>query len=558
MHFSLVLLHLGGAVLLLLYAVHLVRTGVETAFGHGLKVVMGRARGGVIWAAGGGTALAVLLQSSTAVAMLTCGFAATGLLPVPTGLALMLGADLGSAIVARLLSFDLGWLVPVCLFAGGILHLKTHSATAREVGRMILGIGFILLSLQMVGTATQPLREGAVLRSMSGYLAEDFVTAFLVGVVFTWVIHSSVASVLMLATFAAQGLLGMEAVIPMVLGANLGGGMIAFWLTRGTPAVAQRITTGNLLFRAIGALVALLAFEADALSQLLPHLGAPGAAVVNFHLLFNLALLVFGLPAVGLMMRAMLALRPDSPPAQHGDDLLARRVSVLDRSVIGTPRLALASATRELLRMGELVEIMTRPVMELFRSGNRAEIARLRDIDEVVNDAHTNIKLYLADMNRREMTAAEAQRSMDLIDVAINLEHAGDIVAKQLMPLADERAEKGLHFSAAGWEELTALHARLLENMHLALNVLISQDQPSARQLVVEKDRMRELARRTRDLHLQRLQCGTPESIETSGMHLEIVRGLKDLNSLMATVAYPLLSRNGDLLGSRLAAQSDS
>src|SRR5690606_23810786 len=112
-------------------------------------------------AAAGGTAMAVLLQSSTAVAILACGFAATGALPVGTGIALLLGADLGSAIVVRVLSFDLGWLIPVCLLLGGTMFLKLRGTRTRETGRIILGIGFVLMSLQLIAEATGPLREAS-------------------------------------------------------------------------------------------------------------------------------------------------------------------------------------------------------------------------------------------------------------------------------------------------------------------------------------------------------------------------------------------------------------
>jgi phosphate:Na+ symporter len=556
MHFSLVLLHLSGAVLLLLYAVHLVRIGVETAFGHGLRSLLRHAQTGRLRAAAGGTVLAVLLQSSTAVAVLICGFATTGLLPVPTGLAIMLGADLGSAIVARILSFDLGWLIPVCLFLGGVLHLKLRDPLMHEVGRMILGIGFVLLSLKMVGTATAPLRDGTMLVDMSTYLADDYLTAFLIGAIFTWVIHSSVASVLMLAAFAAQGLLPLEAAVPMVFGANLGGGLIAFWLTQGASVKARRITAGNLIFRCLAALLAVAGFELGVLAPGLSLLGSGATAVVGLHVVFNAALLAAGFALLNPMSSLILLLLPEPPDLAETDDLTQRRVSVLDPSVIKTPRLALAATTRELLRMGELVEIMARPVMALLQNGDHAAIQRIREIDEEVNTAHTNIKLYLAEVNRGVMTAEEARHSIELTDFAINLEHAGDIVAKQLLALADERAEKGWQFSKAGWQELSELHHRLLDNIRLSLNVLVSQDRPSARQLVNEKERMRDLARRTQDLHLQRLQQGTPESIETSGMHLEIARGLKELNSLVVTVAYPILSRSGELLGSRLALKA--
>ena len=557
MHLSAVLLHLAGATMLLLFAVHMVRSGMENAFGGGLRTMLGAARQGHAKAAAGGTVMAILLQSSTAVAMLACGFAANGILAVATGLALLLGADLGSALVVRVLSFDLGWLVPVCLFAGGVLHLKFSARRTREIGRMVLGVGFVLLSLRLIGTATAPLRDGAMLPSLSGYLAEDYLTAFLVGALFTWLVHSSVAAILMVATFAGQGLVPLEAAVPLVLGANLGGGLIAFWLSRGMPPAAQRIPVGNLFFRATASLAALALVETTA--PPIAALGSgPADALVNFHVLFNAALVLAGLPFVALMTRLVDRLLPDVQAKAASDDPLQNRVTALDRSVITTPRLALTSATRELLRMGELVEVMVRPVMDLLRAGERVEITRVRDIDNAVNQAHTDIKLYLAEVNRGTMTTEEASRSIELIDFAINLEHAGDIIAKNLLVLAEERADKNWRFSSEGWAELVDLHAQVVENMHLSLNVLISQDPPSARQLVLEKEKMREMARYTHDRHLRRLQSGTPESIETSGMHIEIARGLKEINSLLVTVAYPILTRSGDLLTSRLANTNHS
>ncbi len=398
MHLSVVFLHLAGAAMLLLFAVHLVRKGMENAYGVALRAMLGAARASRLKAAAGGTIMAVLLQGSTAVAMLACGFASSGMLAIDTGLALLLGADLGSALVVRLLSFDLSWMVPVCLFAGGALHLKASAKRAREIGRMILGIGFVLLSLQLIAAATAPLRGGAALPTFSAYLAEDFLTAFLVGAVFTWLVHSSVAAILMVAAFAGQGLVPIEAAVSIILGANLGGGLIAFWLSRGMPAIAQRIPLGNLILRGSGSLIALAALETLGWSPVSLGVG-PADALVNFHVLFNAALVIVGLPFASAMAHLTERLLPEPPANAQAGGTYSNRPSALDRSVIATPRLALASATRELLRMGELVEVMALPVMELLSAGEKVDIARVRAIDEAVNQAHTDIKLYLAEVN---------------------------------------------------------------------------------------------------------------------------------------------------------------
>jgi phosphate:Na+ symporter len=552
MHFMFILLQLAGAIMLLLWAVRMVRTGVERAHGAVLREALRSATKGRLKAATAGTVLAILLQSATAVAVLAAGFAATGVLTVSGGLAVMLGADVGSALVVQALSFDLSWLVPLLLFFGATMFLKFEARIVKQTGRTLLGIAFILISLHMVGEATAPMRHSALLPMAVDYLRSDPVTAFGAAALFTWLIHSSVASVLLFMSMAAQGVLPAEVALPMILGVNLGAGLVAVGLTRGQAIEARRIPVGNLIFRATAAVAILVALQLIELPM--AWFGENAARqVVNLHLAFNLALLVLCLPFTGPMERLVTLILPDAPAGTESFDLMSRRVSALDRSVIKMPSVALASATREVLRMAEVVEIMLRPVMDLFDSGDRARVEQVRKLDEEVNRAHTDIKLYIAEVNRGTMSQEEARRGIELTDLAINLEHAGDIIAKNLLVLAQEKNDKRLSFSKEGWSELTALHDRVLANMQIAMNVLVSGDLDAARQLVVEKERMRKLERESHERHLKRLQSGTPQSIETSDIHLEAVRALKEFNSLLVSVAYPILTQSGDLLESRLA-----
>lgn len=549
MQFSIILLHLAGAVMLLLWAVHMVRKGVEQACGPALRDALRQARGARIRSAGVGTVLAVLLQSSTAVAILAAGFAASGMVSVSAGLAILLGADLGSALVVQVLSFDLSWLVPALILVGGAMALKFEAR-----GRILMGVAFVLLSLHMIGEATAPMRQSTLLPLVISYLRADYFTAFAAAALFTWLIHSSVAAILLFVTLAAQGVLPLEVGLFFILGANCGGALIAVWLTRGDAVEARRVPLGNLIFRGTTALAALFALQAVTFPA---HLfgATEGRQLVNLHLAVNLVLVIGCLPFTGTMEKLATLLIPDRPAAKAGEawDLMSRRTSALDRTIMRTPGLALASATRELLRVGEVVEVMLRPVMDFFDAGTADQIRQAQKLDEEVNRAHTEIKLYIAEVNLGSMSAAEAQRGIELTDFAINLERAGDIVAKNLLVLTQELRDKNLRFSRDGWSELAGLHNRVMANMQLALNVLVSSDLESARQLVVEKEQMRRLERMSHDRHLKRLQSGMPQSIDTSDIHLEAVRALKEINSLMASVAYPLLTQSGDLLESRLA-----
>ncbi|AUH65584.1 Na/Pi cotransporter family protein [Paracoccus zhejiangensis] len=547
MHPFLILLHLAAAVMLLLWAVRMVRTGVERAWGVSLRRSLRQARGGTAGIAAAGMVLAVVLQSSTAVGVLAVGFAASGILGVTAGIAAMLGADLGSALVVKILSFDLSELIPVLLLAGATMFLKFESRQIRQIGRILLGIAFILLSLRMVGEATEPLRDSAALPQLVAYLRGDPLTAFALAALLAWGLHSSVAALLLFANFAASGLLPVEAAAPMVLGANLGGALIAAWLTRGAALPERRIPMGNLIFRGLGAVIALILLQI--MPQPLHHLGgSAGVQLVNFHVLFNAALVIIALPLAGAMGRLTLRLWPT--PDTPGEAAAYR--SALDPFALSQPRLALASVRRELLHMAEAVEAMLRPVADLLEGGDSKRIAQLRAMDDEVNQRHTDIKLFIARMNRANLTDEEARRGLELTGMAIDFEAIGDIIAKNLLAQADEKVGRQLRFSAEGWEELSRMHARVLANMQLALHVMVSGDLPTARQLVAEKSVLRRLERESHDRHLMRLRSGQTDSVETSDLHLEVVRSLKEINSLLVKVAYPILTENGDLLESRL------
>ena len=542
--------HLVAAIVLLLWAVRMVRTAVERAYSAQLKRMLAHAEKSKLGGALVGTAMAVALQSSTAVAALASSFAAGGLMSGATGLALMLGAYLGSALVASILSFDLSLLTAPLIIVGGVLFLRGNSRQTKQLGRMVLGIAFVLLSLEMISEATAPWRESDVMGAIIGYLRGDLWTSFLAAALITWMSYSSVASVLVIITFGTAGLIPFEVAAAFVLGANLGGTLIAWSMTRGSDVRARRIAAGALVFRGGAAIVCLVLFQLLQLhTASLP--GGVGLQASLLHIAFNLAVLVLGLPLTGVVAR--LADRFINETVVEGELNVARlRTPALLGAAHRNADAALASATRELLRMSEMVEVMLQPVMEIYQSGDKPAIRRIKSLEAEVNQTNREIKLFLTRLDWKEMDASQTRRVTDLTNFAISLEQAGDIIAKQLVRLAEQKMERRLTFSPQGWQELTDLHSRVLANMQLAFNVLVSEDTESARHLIAEKDEIGVLERHSMDQHFSRLRGGNPTSIESSDLHLETVHALRRINSLMTGIAYSILSDNGELLSSRL------
>ena len=549
---SVVLIHLAGAVALLLWATRMVRTGVERAYGDVLRrKLRGTLRNPLLAVAAGG-ALAIAFQSATAVSLLVGSFAGSGIVTGSAGLVAVLGADLGSAFVVKLLSFDLSLLVPVAIFVGTTIFLATERRAWRQFGRILVGVGLLILSLRLIGEASEPLRESGILPVVVNYLAADPVTAFLIAAVATWLFHSSVAFILLIVALAARGLVPAELGIVMVLGANLGGGLIAAMLSRTMSAPSRIVPLGNLVIRGIGAVLALVGIV-----WFSPPLGLLGTTaplqIVHAHIVFNAALVLAGIPFAGLVARTverLLAYAVPPPPVALED----KEANALDPEALGTPSRALANVTRAVVGVCETIEVMLKNIMELYEEPDRERMAALAALDDRVDRRHAAIKLYLAKITTGQMSEDEARRTQELLGACVKLEQVGDIIVRNMLVHVRKKLDRGLNFTPEGWRELSNLHASVLANARLAFNVLISRDTETALQLVREKDRLRDLERATSESHFERLREGTPRSVETSSLHLDTIRDLKQINSLLASIAYPVLEERGMLGGTRLKA----
>lgn len=546
-----VLMHLAGATMLLLFAVRMVRTGIERSMGAAFQRWL--TQGGSLARSGAtGVMLALILQSSAAVALLAAGFSASGYLAFPAGLAVVLGGDLGSALIIQVLTFRLDWLVPVLLAVGGWLFVKCEARAWRQAGRVIMGVALILISLQFLRAAVAPIQDSSFLPAVAGYLARDFITAFMVGGALAFVMHSSVAAILMCVTLVQIGALPFGAGLSLVLGANLGSAFIPLWLTRGMPVAGRRIPLANLGLRGTWALLVLLVVN-KALDPAALMIASPGQSLVYAHIGFNLSLLLLALPLCVVLEPVMRRVMPD--PEAATDAGAHAEVSVLDPDVAAHPQQALASLKREGLRMIGLVERMFLPMQEVLQTGDSAQIRAIRAQDRAVNEALLGIRAYVAALPLDSYTKKEARAARSALEYAIRLEAAGDVLAVTFLRIAAEKRDSGVKLSKEGWGELQAMFEAVRANFNLASNVLISDDLESARLLVTEKTEMKRAERRSRKRHMERLTRGRTDSFQSSDVHLETLRALRDLNGHISAVAYPILYRNGQLLETRLIEQ---
>jgi phosphate:Na+ symporter len=547
MDFPITLLRLAGSVALLLWGVHMVQSGVQRAFGAKLRSFLGLALQNRIKAFLAGIGVTALLQSSTATGLMVTGFTAKGLVELVPALAVMLGANVGTTLIVQLLSFNVAELAPA-LFLIGVLMFRRASAAPRDFGRVLIGLGLMLLALQNFIDLLAPYEDVPSLRLLLGAVATQPVLDVILAAGLTWAAHSSVAVVLLVMSFAAKGTVPPEAAFALVLGANLGTAInpVLEGATGNNPA-ERRLPMGNLLNRGIGIVIALVTL--GPISRLVVVLEPDNArAVADFHTAFNLILAFIFLPLLqpyATLLRRIL-------PSQVNQADPAHPV-YLDPTARETPVVAIGSAAREALRLADVLDTMLSGLREAFAKGDRRQISETKRLDDVLDKLNTAIKVYLTSINPDALSDADHRRVREVLAFALNMEHAGDIIVRNLLTLASKRIKRGVSFSAAGQSELLGMIDRLQANLRLAGSLFMSGDERAARLLAAEKEEFRRLEAEATDAHFERLRAGRIDTAETSTLHLDALRDLKNVNThLVTAAAYPVLENTGELLPSRL------
>jgi len=540
------LLNLLAAIALLVWGTHIVRTGMLRVFGENLRRILAASFANRFRALVAGLGVTSIVQSSTATCLIVASFVGKNLVTTSAALAVMLGADVGTSVMAVVFSLDLSWLSPLLIFVGVVVFISRQNSGVGAVGRVLIGLGLITLALQLIVGATRPLTESPAVRALLLALPNDVLLDVIVGAVLTVLSYSSLAIVLLVATLASEHVVPQAVAIGLVLGANIGSGVLAMIATANAAPQVRRLPLGNLIFKSAGALL-FIAFLPQAhvlLQQVFPD---PHQQVVAFHLAFNVVLAIFFIGFTGLVGRTVD--RWLSEPSPGAGTMRPRH---LDPLALTMPSLAISCAAREALHQADVVETMLRGIVPVIRNNDLRLSGELRALDDVVDELYSAIKFYLTQISGEALSKEESRRWTDIVSFTINMEQIGDIIERVLQDIEDKKVKKNRSFSEAGMAEIVHLHERLLANLRLAMSVFLDGHVRDAKRLLEEKAHFRDLEHEYAANHIGRLRENTAQSIETSSLHLDLISDLKRINSHICGVAYPILESAGALTATRI------
>ena len=543
------LIDLLGAGALLIWGLRLIKTGILRAFGASLRQWIRKGTGNRVMAAFSGLVATIAMQSSTATAVITASFAGHGMVDPKMGQAVMLGANVGTAVAALVLSLDIHWVGSALILSGVVVGGRSSFAVGKGTGRALLGLGLMLLSLRLMASVTEPLRSSVVIIDLLAALGDAPILALMFAGILAFVSSSSLAVVLFASLLLQSGVVSPSLAVMLVAGANLGGAIPPWLAVASDGQEAKRLATSNLLVRCLGSITLTLGAVpfAGLLGQLLPN---QSMIAVVAHLVFNIVLLLVFLPLIGPVYRLTRLLLPRSQSSTTAG-------SYLDETMLGTPSLAMAGAAREALKVGDLVKQMLEASLHGLVNSDPELKAKLSTLEDQVDASQEAIKLYLAKLNPTDLAEEDRRRSEEIISYAINLEHVGDIIHMGLCALAMKKSAGHLSFSREGLAELLALFEKTLENLQLSQSVFLTRDQDLATRLAVAKVEIRRLEAASSTQHLQRVRDRRSEALETSSLHLDILRDLKRINSHLASVAASILEAAGRASASRLLPTQD-
>ena len=543
-----ILIELLGSVALLLWGLRMVRTGVMRAYGTNLKRFARRSEGKVFPAFLSGLVVAALLQSSTATILISSSFAGQNLIGVGSAFITMLGADVGTSIAVLIASQKFTTVAPLLLAIGVFGFIASKENKWQNVFRAVSGLGLILFALLLISNTAGELSKFEQFKSLLEIFSNQPIFFVLLALVMTYLSYSSLAIVLLSVSFLATGVIGLNEGLYLVLGANLGSGMLPLISSWNSSVVEKTPIIANLLVR----ILCILIFYpfVDISAQFLLSFVSIELVPAIYHLALNLIVAIVGITFSSQILSFTSKLVLEDNIDNINDS------KFIETDDFSMPAISLANAKRQALRMAEISQNMVVSSLAVMRDDNdmlRNEI--LKNEDDVDN-LFDSIKLYIARILQEELTPAESQQALNILNFTTNMEHIGDIVNSSLMDISEKKISQHIHFSKEGFGEIISIHEVVCSNYDLAISTFMSNDCELAKVLYGKKQELHKLEKSSVSKHIQRIGKGVTDSLETSSMHIDVIRDYKRVNSLLSSIAYPILFASGEILETRLKQNS--
>lgn len=547
---TLLLLSLVGGLGIFLYGLKIVSDGLQGLAGRHVRAAMTDLAKHPMLGMVAGTIVTFFTQSSGATTALLMSFVRAHLLTFRNSVGIILGAAIGGTITVQLISFDLFMYALPAVALGFLVYFLAKPARVQSAGLALLGFGMAFYGMKIMTDLMAPLKAFPFFQDAINALDDYPVWSVIFGAVITAAAQSSGAVLGVALSLARQDLITLHAAIPIFFGASIGICFTAFTASWGAPVEAKRIAWAHLIYKICGVAVFLpligpLASLGTAVTQFLMHFfGNPQddfavRAIANTYTLFITITAFAALPFLSALERLTIMLIPDVPEKTNGE----LRTKYLDPKILDNPPVALGSARREISRMGRFVEEMMKHIITGLMQKDREALDFTRQRDNKVDYLNTEIMRFLTDLTNRIEDKTDMEAALELLYIVSDLESVGDIIDKNLVPLARKMIDNEHNFSEEGKEDLIKLHQQVSERLSLMVIALSTAEPQLAEPIITGFGPLQDEGKHLHLRHLQRMREGLRETIETSSVHLDVINYLLRIDFLTFDISLHLAGK---------------
>jgi len=536
-----VLWGLLGGMGLLLYGMYIMSEGLQKIAGHRLRSILSTLTHNRFTALIVGALVTMLFQSSTATTVILVGLTSASIMSLKQTLGVILGADIGTTVTAQLIALKVTEISLPIVGIGAVIIFFTKRDHYRRVGQVLMGFGLLFLGLKIMADTMQPLKDEPFFRHMLMSASDYPLLAIAAAALFTFLVHSSAASLGVIMIMAMQDLVSLHSAIYLLFGANIGTSFTALLSSLGSSREAQRVAAAHLLFKVTGVLV-LLPFVNPYALLMTKITAVPGYQVANAHTFFNIGIAILFLPFINQFARVLQLIVPDRKEPRE-KQLTSK---YLDEKLISTPSIALGLATKEIGNAADQVYIMIQSIIKVFERSDTKLLEKINKKEDYLDLLCKCLTDYLTNVMRQPLSRKEFNRCMSNMHIVADLEHIGDIIEKDITYLASSKISQQSQFSAEGWEEIKDMHRRLFDLMRIANVALASNDIELANEVIKECPNLAGMERHLRAQHFKRLKEGTALSISTSSLHLDLINSFLRISEHIHNICYEIINKGNN------------
>lgn len=475
-----------------------------------------------------GAIITAIIQSSSATTVMVVGLVNAGIMNLSQAVGVIMGANIGTTMTAQIIAFKVNDIIPFAIIIGSLLVLISTKKTYKQLGEFFLGFGILFMGMYMMSDAMGPLKEIPAFTQFMVNLQHNPLLGVLAGLGLTVIIQSSSATIGILQALAMQGLVPIEAALPILFGDNIGTCVTALIASIGASITAKRAAFLHIIMKIIGTVIFLIILK-PVTSLVVLTATEPARQIANAHTFFNIANTLIQFPFATLLIKFVTKIIP-------GEDVHDKfELKYLDKRILETPSIAVGQIIKEILRMGDIAICNVQKSMDAIINNDQKLIGEVYDNEIIINELERRISEYLQAVSSTAIGGDQLSRVGALFNAVHDVERMGDH-AENLADIAQYKIDNKVTLSNTAIEELKEIYMNVDRGLHAAFLALSTEDTKYVEETDMYEQKVDSLRDIFKEKHIKRLnknEC----NINAGVLFLEALTNLERISDHSVNIA---------------------